>query len=460
MSTTPQNETLPAGQTAGSGQAAAVPQSPAQAPAAAAPDTPKPRRKRSTTGSAAGGKSTSRPRNTHTATGRQTTNQPLRPQPRSRRWVPDLNDVPLPWLFVVFGLFSVTPVGFVLLLINLYYLYRQKAKRNRVDQIWHPSASAGAAPADPPISVGDVQKPKTYTGLMVAGMILAACGGFSSLAVLLDELWILTDYGDVAWFLEEIWPTATLLFGGLACCFAARRLRTSWLTRRKIANIVGDADHIYIADLAASLGCSTDKCIDHLENCLGKGVFGPKAYLDMHSMALVVRGDAPPPKQAAPAPAPAPEPAAPARQEETPYDKVLQELRRINDAIPGEEMSAKISRLEVVAGKIFAQLQSDPDKLPQLRKFLDYYLPTSLKLLNTYAELDAQDVEGANITESKRRIEQLMDTLVTAFENQLDKLFQDDALDVSTDIEVMEKMLYADGLTGSDDPFGLQHKAT
>ena len=135
----------------------------------------------------------------------------------------------------------------------------------------------------------------------------------------------------------------------------------------------------------------------------------------------------------------------------------MQELRRINDAIPGEEMSAKIDRLESVAAKIFVQLQEDPDKLPQLRKFMDYYLPTSMKLLNTYAELDAQGVEGANISESKRRIEQSMDTLVTAFENQLDKLFQADAMDVSADIEVMEKMLNADGLTGDDDPFGL-HK--
>ena len=89
-----------------------------------------------------------------------------------------------------------------------------------------------------------------------------------------------------------------------------------------------------------------------------------------------------------------------------------------------------------------------------MRKFLDYYLPTSLKLLKTYAELEAQGVEGENITESKRRIEQTMDTLVHAFETQLDKLFQEDALDVSADIDVMENMLRADGLTG-DTPFKL-----
>ena len=141
-------------------------------------------------------------------------------------------------------------------------------------------------------------------------------------------------------------------------------------------------------------------------------------------------------------------------QEKDQYQKILDELRRVNDAIPDEEMSDKISRLEAVSAKIFEQAKSDPDKLPRMRKFMDYYLPTSLKLLQTYAELDAQGVEGENISESKRRIEQTMDTLVHAFETQLDQLFQEDALDVSADIDVMENMLRADGLAG-DTPFKL-----
>ena len=161
---------------------------------------------------------------------------------------------------------------------------------------------------------------------------------------------------------------------------------------------------------------------------------------------LVVRG-------APPAPQPAPAAAPKAQQEkakaEDNYAQILNQLRALNDAIPGEEMSDKISRLEAVSAKIFAQAKQNPDKLPQMRKFMDYYLPTALKLLKTYAELDAQGVEGENIRESKQRIEQVMDTLVTAFEAQLDRLFEDDALDVSTDIDVMENMLRADGLTGN-----------
>ena len=202
--------------------------------------------------------------------------------------------------------------------------------------------------------------------------------------------------------------------------------------------------------------CYTDqyKCCKHLESCIDEGLFGPDAYLDMHRKCLVVSQR---PPESTPAPAPKPE-KQPEKQTDMPerdqYQKILDELRRVNDAIPDEEMTDKISRLEAVSAKIFEQARTDPDKLPQMRKFMDYYLPTSLKLLNTYAELDRQGIEGDNITESKRRIELTMDTLVKAFENQLDRLFASDALDVSTDIDVMQNMLRADGLT-DDTPFKL-----
>ena len=128
----------------------------------------------------------------------------------------------------------------------------------------------------------------------------------------------------------------------------------------------------------------------------------------------------------------------------------ISEMKRLNDSIKDEKISADIDRLEDLSAKIFAQVKADPKKLPQIRKFMDYYLPTALKLLNTYASLSRQAVEGTNITEAKHSIERSMDLLVTAFENQLDKLFQADALDVNADIAALEGMLNLDGLTGSE----------
>lgn len=171
----------------------------------------------------------------------------------------------------------------------------------------------------------------------------------------------------------------------------------------------------------------------------------------MRRKCLVVSGKAPAPEPKKPRKAKAAKPAAAQERTNTRDSGRIAPGQRRD---PDEEMTDKISRLEAVSTKIFEQAKADPEKLPQMRKFMDYYLPTSLKLLNTYAELDKQGIEGENISESKHRIEQTMDTLVKAFETQLDKLFASDALDVSTDIDVMENMLRADGLTG-DTPFKL-----
>ena len=368
---------------------------------------------------------------------------------------------PIPWWLVVLAFVFATPVGVGLLILNILLSQRDKlfSSPQQFQSPYQPPAGSrqSNAAAAPVRNRNNAGSKRTADVMMVIGTILTAIGGLATLGSVFENLWILTEYSDIAWFLECVWPPAIVLFGGLSCAVIAQRVRNAWQSRHKIIAIVGDADYMYLDDIAGALGCGADKCVDQLESCILSGVFGPNAYLDMRSRALVVRGR-PPKVEEKPEPAPEPQPEPEA--EESRYDKILKELRQVNDAIPDEEMSTKISRLEAVAAKIFAQIQSDPDKLPQLRKFMDYYLPTSLKLLNTYAELEAQGVEGANITESKHRIERSMDTLVTAFENQLDKLFQDDALDVSTDIEVMEKMLSADGLVGDSDPFGLKNHSS
>ena len=312
------------------------------------------------------------------------------------------------------------------------------------------SADPGAQPA-----AKRLKGAALATGLTVAGVLLLMC----ALAALPSAIyWLpeaLTEGGSYwTWLVEDSMPMLMSLTGGIGCLFGGWHIRTSRRMRRKIDKIVGDAKYMYIQDIADALPCSYDKCCKHLENCIDEGLFGPDAYLDMRRKCLVVSERPPEPT---PAPAPKPE-KQPEKQTDMPerdqYQKILDELRRVNDAIPDEEMTDKISRLEAVSAKIFEQARTDPDKLPQMRKFMDYYLPTSLKLLNTYAELDRQGIEGDNITESKRRIELTMDTLVKAFENQLDRLFASDALDVSTDIDVMQNMLRADGLT-DDTPFKL-----
>ena len=199
----------------------------------------------------------------------------------------------------------------------------------------------------------------------------------------------------------------------------------------------------YQIDEFAAAGIDSAKGIPVVERAIDHGYFGADAYIDHRTGTLIVRGAAPQPPQTEEEPKAEPAP-------EDLYASLQAQLRKANEAIPDPVMTAKISRLEEVSARIFALAKKDPGKKAQLQKFMDYYLPTALKLLNTYAQLSAQDVQGENISEAKQSIERSMDLLITAFENQLDKLFQSDALDVSADVAALEGMLNLDGLAASD----------
>lgn len=123
----------------------------------------------------------------------------------------------------------------------------------------------------------------------------------------------------------------------------------------------------------------------------------------------------------------------------------LRRLRAANDAIPDEALSECIDRMERASADIFAYIADHPDKAPQIRKFMNYYLPTTLKLLGSYERLSRQSVKGENITSTMFNIAGMMHTVADAFEKQLDSLFTDEAMDISADITVFESMLQQEG---------------
>lgn len=123
------------------------------------------------------------------------------------------------------------------------------------------------------------------------------------------------------------------------------------------------------------------------------------------------------------------------------------QIRAANAAIPGEEISEKLDRLSLIMDKIFLYIEGHPEKLEELHKFMNYYLPTTLKLVNAYREFDAQPVQGENIQTAKREIEEILDTINEAFARLYDNLFAEAAMDISTDIDVLETMFAQEGLT-------------
>ena len=128
----------------------------------------------------------------------------------------------------------------------------------------------------------------------------------------------------------------------------------------------------------------------------------------------------------------------------------IKKIRMSNEAIPGEEISAKISRMELLVRKIFERAEEHPEVIPDLKRLMDYYLPMTVKLLDAYEQMDSQPIQGETISQSKREIEETIDTLNTAFEKLLDSIFEDTALDVSSDISVLQTILAQEGLKEDD----------
>lgn len=132
------------------------------------------------------------------------------------------------------------------------------------------------------------------------------------------------------------------------------------------------------------------------------------------------------------------------------YNATLQQIRDLNDRIDDRVVSQKIDRIETLTGGIFKHITEHPEKAKETRRFISYYLPTTLKLLESYDMLEDQRIQGENIRASRKKIEEVLDTLIAAIERQHDRLFKADALDVETEIEVLQTMLTADGLTGPE----------
>ena len=225
---------------------------------------------------------------------------------------------------------------------------------------------------------------------------------------------------------------------------------------------LGKNTHIALEKLSRSVGKPVKFVRKELQSMINQGLF-LEGHLDHEEQNLITSDETyahyeqsrlqmEAQKQA--------EAAAPKQPSSTPDPKVqevldrgnayLREIRRCNDEIPGEEISAKISRMEAIVQRIFERAEAHPEIIPDLKKLMDYYLPMTIKLLNAYADMDRQPIQGDTIRASKQEIDTTLDTLNLAFEKLLDSVFQDTAMDVSSDISVLHTLLAQEGLTGND----------
>ena len=286
------------------------------------------------------------------------------------------------------------------------------------------------------------KQPKGGKGLITLGTIISAIFGISTLgagSVFMESLMMGYFFSD-----ELIGALVCALFlcGGLAILFKGIGNNRRKERCLNYLAYIGANQEVNLAHMAAAFDVPVKKLCKDLRYMLSEGIL-PTGYLDLAAGKLFLTEMG----YRAPEPEAAREKSAEEVKKEE--DDILREIRQINDDIPDEVMSAKIDRIEEITRKILAYQKSHPERSSQLRSFLNYYLPTTLKILRAYAQLDAQGIEGENISAAKARIEGMMDQVVAGFEKQLDRLFQDDAMDISSDVQVLENMLKKDGL--SDD---------
>lgn len=125
----------------------------------------------------------------------------------------------------------------------------------------------------------------------------------------------------------------------------------------------------------------------------------------------------------------------------------LDKLHVLNDAIPDPELSAAMTRMEKAGRSIAAAVEQSPDKARSIDRFARYYLPEVIKLMTTYANMEKNGVKGGNADQILTELRRNAATTAKAFENQLDALYSAEAMDISTDIEVLDGILKSQNLT-------------
>ncbi len=398
-------------------------------------------------------------------------NTPPNPQPPKKN-----NDIGS-WIFNVVMLFVFPPIGLVLTIVqamgsNLFArLFSSLGRRIRYGRsasgsyARHTASSRTAnaqensrpqeeqtAQTEPPPKA----EPKPAHGLdrVDAGSSVLNVFG-----------WILVAFGIIAALGSggAVWTLITGLcvaLGGGAMLLRALTSRRKAKAFARCIKVSGSEGLVYIAKLAATLGMKSGDLDKQLTEMIDRGYYGPKAYIDHQRGLLVIspedmrdvyRREDEAKKTAA-------EREQEARQSE--YERIIAAIRQADEDIDDEVMSEKIRRMQTITAAIFQEVEEHPEKKSQITRFMNYYLPTTLKLLNSYARIEEQGVTGENMAKAKADIEGIADTLVAGYEKQLDTLYRAEAIDIAGDVSVIEKMLRADGLSGAENPFHSRPDAT
>ena len=347
------------------------------------------------------------------------------------------------WKFIGIALLftPITPVGIGVLIANSMDILPDIGGNNvrkSIDDLASEVRRSVSQPVNRPVAEVPQQK-KRITGLPKHGGLLSAFG-----AILASIGALLAVVGGVS-LAEEGFDIWTLLVTGFNVGLALLGISMGifgHIRKKKKARfeaylkLIGDKQAVPIHYLADVMGIDYQKVIKDLREMISRGILHP-AWLDLKTYRLMMTEYTE---------AQAVQPEEKTEEAISRNDRILRQIRADNDLIADPEVSAKIDRIEDLTRKIFAILEQRPEKEAQLYNFMNYYLPTTLRALESYARLEAQGIETAAIREAKQKINDALDELADGYEKQLDKLFADDVVDITADIDVMRRMLHKDGL--------------
>lgn len=273
-------------------------------------------------------------------------------------------------------------------------------------------------------------------------------------------------------------PVGTLLSIALSVpcfvMFGKKNKQKRMMDRYRLyCSVIGQRGRVSVSEFLEADRRGIEQIRADLKRLISRGYFGPEAYFDRAQDCIViaankkqreknwadvaadfleslrknfgVQPEAETPKSEKAEPVAAKENV---RNYADELEQTLNELYRLNGTIRDEKVSTRIDRIGVLTADIFHAVMQHPEREADVRKFMNYYLPTTLKLLKSYDMLEDQSYQSQSIIESRKKIENVLDTLIAAFEKQLENLFKSDALDIATDIEVLETMMAGDGLSG------------
>lgn len=386
--------------------------------------------------------------------------RPERPQPPKKD-----NDIGA-WIFIAVMFMAVPPVGLILLLCKL----SEGSGRKKTTRTYAPSQTGQrtsqrvgqtAQAEKARIAVKQVTRTPDYTDkggrtMKIIGAVVGILGAFF-LVQQVDyfELRYAIKWHDWMDLLRQVFYPMGMMAGGVSLLLGSGVMKRRQRRFATYLRTAGQKPAVPLDYLARAADVSRRRVEKDLSLMLEKGLWGDEAYIDMGS-GMLFRSQA----------------AATAyfdrtrqqkeEQEQSQvqpeaaegYTGILRQIRQLNDRIADETLSIKIDRIERVSGRIFKAIEDDPGKKDAAGTFLNYYLPTTLKLLENYADFEEAGVSGENLSQAKSRIAATMDNIVAGFEHQLDELYRTDAMDVDSDIRVMETMLRRDTASAADD-FGL-----